>query len=419
MRPVAMIKPFMDCLMSRGIATEWGTPTFVYCEDLLREAAGKACDTLPTEGLTVRYAMKANPVKAVLRLFDAMGLHIDASSGFEASRAMKAGVEPGRILLTTQELPNNLGELIGKGVAFDACSLRQLEVYGMTFRGSDVGLRINPGFGNGHSRGTTVGGPYAPFGIWHEELGEARRIAESHGLTVKRIHLHIGSGSDAVTAYRASRFGVEMLSLFSEVAVLNLGGGFPVDRMTGEQDSGIREAVRRYAIDLSVFRRDTGRHIRLEIEPGAYLVANAGILLATVKDVKRAGSRKFIIIDSGMTEIMRPAFYGALHPIWICPPQMIGHGRARYTVVGHCCESSDLITTRKRAGSVPVTRELPLASVGDLMLIGGVGAYCDSMSAKNYNSFPEAAEVMVDLDGKPRLIRRRQTLEQMTQNELP
>jgi diaminopimelate decarboxylase len=418
MRHVATIKPFMDCLMSRRIATRWGTPTFVYHEGVLREAAQRALTALPEEGLTVRYAMKANPTRAILRLFDSMGLHIDASSGFEAERAIIAGIEPGRILLTAQELPDNLGELISAGVEFSACSLHQLQVFGSAFRGSQVGLRINPGFGSGHSRRTTVGGPFAPFGIWHEEFGEVRRIAKSHDLTIRRIHMHVGSGADGVPARLASGFGIGMISLFPDATVLNLGGGFPVDRMTGEQDRGIRQAVRSYATELSHFRHDTGRHVRLEIEPGTYLTANAGILLATIRDIKRAGRRQSIVIDSGMTEILRPMLYGAQHPIWICPPQMIDRGRARYTVVGHCCESGDLITTSKRSGTVSTTRLLPKASVGDLLLVGGVGAYCASMSAKNYNSFPEAAEVMIDPDGEPRLIRKRQTLDQMTQNEL-
>lgn len=419
MRQVAAARPFMSDLMSRGIATEWGTPTFVYCESLLRQAAERARTALRTEGLTVRYAMKANPTRAILRLFDSMGLHIDASSGFEAVRAMRAGIDPAKILLTAQELPDNLGGLTGAGVLFNACSLRQLEVFGAAFGGSEVGLRVNPGFGSGHSRKTTVGGPYAPFGIWHEALGEAERIAAKHNLRIRRIHIHVGSGADAITAKRSSMFGVQLLDRFSDVETLNLGGGFPVARMPGDPDSDIRSIVRQYAIDLSNFRRSSGRHVRLEIEPGAYLVANAGILLTTVKDVKSVGRRKFIVIDAGMTEILRPTLYGAQHPIWVCPSETVRRGTARYTVVGHCCESGDLLTTKKGAGSVPVTHELPWTSVGDLLLIGGIGAYGAAMSAKNYNSFPEAAEVVVDLDGEPHLIRRRQTLEQMVQNELP
>ncbi len=418
MRDDATIKPFLVREMSRRIAAKWGTPAFVYCEDLLRQAGERAKNIYPVDGVTVRYAMKANPVRAILRLFGSMGLWIDASSGNEVRRAMKAGIEAGRILLTAQELPDDLSGLVSSGMEFNACSLHQLKVFAAAFPGADVGLRINPGFGKGHSRRTTVGGPFAPFGIWHEELGVAREMAASASLRIRRLHMHVGSGSDAITTHRASKFAMELLLRFPEADVLNMGGGFSVDRMTGEQDNGIRQAVRRYIADLSAFRRSTGRHVRLEIEPGTYLVANAGILLTTVKDIKRAGRRRFIVIDSGMTELLRPMLYAARHPVWIQQSDAAREGAADYAVVGHCCESGDIITTGRRSGSVSAARRLPKTAIGDLLLVGGAGAYGATMSAAGYCSFLRAAEVMVGLDGNPELIRRRETLEQLMQNEI-
>lgn len=406
-----------DCRVLRDIAGRWGTPTFVYDEASLRGAARRVFSSAPGADMTVRFAMKANPNGALLRLFDSLGLHIDAGSGFSVRRAMRAGIDPAKIQLTAQEMPDDLVELVAAGVEFNACSLHQLRSFAEALPGRGVGLRVNPGFGSGHSRKTTVGGPYAPFGIWHGELDEAAAIARGGKLKVVRIHIHVGSGAAPEAAGRAARFGTKALETFPEATVLNLGGGFPVSRMPDERAPDIGPTVRRYVDELAAFRRATGRRVRLEIEPGTYLTANSGVLLTTVKDVKTAGRCQFIVVDSGMTEILRPTLYGARHPIRVCPAKGSGRGTTRYVVVGHCCESGDLITTGRGAGSVPAGRELAVTAVGDLLVIGGAGAYCSSMSAKNYNSFPEAAEVMIGLDGEPRIIRKRQTLQQMVANE--
>ncbi|HEY5037207.1 MAG TPA: hypothetical protein VII74_08770, partial [Chthoniobacterales bacterium] len=150
------------------IARRWGTPVFVYDEPTLREQARQALAFQAPFGLTVRYAMKANPSSYILAAFDRLGIAIDASSGFEAERALAAGVAPGKILITAQELPANLSALVARGVNFNACSLHQLETYGWAFPGTEVSIRINPGLGSGHSHKTNVGGPASSFGIWHE-----------------------------------------------------------------------------------------------------------------------------------------------------------------------------------------------------------------------------------------------------------
>jgi len=156
------------------------------------------------------------------------------------------------------------------------------------------------------------------------------------------------------------------------------------------------------------------------VEPGTYLVANSCALIATVIDVVDTGRRgyKFLKVDAGMTEILRPGMYGAQHPIEVVPAAAGGRSQVKYVVVGHCCESGDVLTPASGSPEALQPRLLPETRVGDLIVLGGAGAYCSSMAAKNYNSFPEAAEVMISENGSAELIRKRQTLDQIVQNEV-
>ena len=142
-------------------------------------------------------------------------------------------------------------------------------------------------------------------------------------------------------------------------------------------------------------------------------------MLTTVTDIVETGAtgRTFLKIDSGMTEVLRPSLYGSQHPTVVIPQTDTGRTRD-YVVVGHCCESGDLVTCAPGEPETIAARTLPETAVGDLLVIEGAGAYCAAMSTKNYNSFPEAPEVLLKADGSLRLIRRRQSLDQILQNEV-
>lgn len=157
------------------------------------------------------------------------------------------------------------------------------------------------------------------------------------------------------------------------------------------------------------------------IEPGTYLLANSCALVSTVQDIATTPTRTFLKLDSGMTEVLRPSLYGAQHPLVVVKRGGTkGSGKTKkYVVVGHCCESGDLLTPAPGEPETIAERELTEADIGDLCVVEGSGAYCAGMSAKNYNSFPEAVEVMRDAQGQLHLIRERQTLEQIIQNERP
>lgn len=405
---------------ARYVAREFGTPAFVYDEATLEARAHEVLNFPHAFGFRARYAMKALPNAAVLQVFHRAGLHIDASSGFEAERAMRAGIPAGHIQLTAQELPKNLEELVSKGVLFNACSLHQLESYCKLFPGTEVAVRINPGLGSGHSNRTNVGGPSASFGIWHERLADMLNIAQNHHVTIATMHTHVGSGTDPNVWIHCARLSLGIAATLQDVRTLSLGGGFKVARMENETSTNLDDIGKLIAQEFQDFSERYKRKLDLEIEPGTYLVANAGALVATAIDVVDTGEEgyNFIKIDSGMTEILRPSMYGAQHPIWVVAPPGERRTQLEYLVVGHCCESGDILTPEPGDPERLETRILSEARIGDLVVIGGAGAYCAGMAAKNYNSFPEAPEILRRKDGSFTLIRKRQSVDQMLANEV-
>lgn len=411
---------FLTREQAEAVAAQFGTPIYVYDEKSLRRQAQAALDFPNAFGLTVRYAMKASPNAAILRLFSSMGLHIDASSGHEVERAMLAGIPAEHISLSTQELPENFEELCRRGIKFNACSLNQLERFGRAFPGGKCGLRFNPGLGSGGTGKTNVGGPHSSFGIWHEWKPQVEAILKRYGIEPVRIHTHIGSGSDPEVWQRVAHMSLDLVRAFPTVTTLNLGGGYKVARMSTEKATDLQKIGKPVKEAFEALARETGRKIHLEIEPGTFLVANTCSIVATIQDVVSTGGEQgmhFLKLNAGMTEILRPSLYAAQHPIVVLPKTETGEARP-YLVVGHCCESGDILTPGPDDPESLLPRELPVAEPGDLCVIEGAGAYCAGMSAKNYNSFPEAAEVLLEADGTFRLIRRRQTLAQMIANEV-
>eukprot|EP01035_Chromulina_nebulosa_P017861 gene17861-23474_t len=411
---------FLDYNIAKKIKSTYGTPLFVYDEKTLIDQANKVLAFPNAYGLKVRFAMKACPNAAILKLFYSLGINFDASSGYEVERAIKAGISPKDISLSSQELPSNFEDLIKLGLEFNACSLNQLETFAKLFPGSQCGVRFNPGKGSGGTGKTNVGGPTASFGIWYELLDQVKSIADSNNINIIRVHTHIGSGSDPEIWQNVAGLSLNLVTHFPNVDTLNLGGGYKVGRMSYEKSTDLQlvgTPVKQAFID---FNNKYNRKLKLEIEPGTFLVANSGALLCTVQDYVNTGVNgyKFLKLDSGMTEVLRPSLYGAQHPIVIFN-DLSDNELDDYVVVGHCCESGDLFTCAPGDPEVLKTRKLKVSRIGDLASIEGAGAYCSGMSTKNYNSFPEAAEVLLDVNKEPHLIRKRQTLDQIIENEIP
>lgn len=396
------------------------TPAYVYDMKTLLQRVNDALGFPNAYGLTVRYAMKANPNSYILQILKENGILIDASSGYECSRAIRAGYLPKDISLSSQEFRKSWIDILKKGVTFNACSLHQIYLFGKAFPGGKLGLRFNPGVGSGGHTFTNVGGRGSSFGIWYELLPDVLQLVRKYDLHVFRIHTHIGSGSDPKIWQRVAQMTLDLVSNFPDITVVNLGGGFKVARMSHEKNTEVK-IVGKFVYDcFKSFYKKTGRKLHLEIEPGTFLVANAGAVLASIQDIANTGPDgfTFLKLDTGMTEIMRPMLYGAEHQIKIINRnQSYSPKTCDYVIVGHCCETGDVLTVSGNDRTV-IPRIFSTAKIGDFVVIEDAGAYCASMSTKNYNSYPEAPEIMIKLDGQLECIRRRQTLKEMTSREI-
>ncbi|MFL2847578.1 MAG: diaminopimelate decarboxylase [Coraliomargaritaceae bacterium] len=417
------LNPLVDSIKAQSIADTFGTPIYLYDEARMRSAAEAVLDFPSAFGLTARFAMKSSPNKSILQLFDSMGLHIDASSGHEVKRAIHAGIAPSKISLSAQEIPEDLEALLDLGIQFNACSLKQLEAFGKINQGGKVGIRFNPGSGSGGNNRTNVGGISSSFGIWHDLAEEVKTLCKQYDLEVIRIHTHIGSGSDPDVWLKVALMNFQLVEQFDSVTILNLGGGYKVGRMPDEVSTDLQVIGKPVREAFEAFAEKTGRKIHCEIEPGTFLMANAGGLLAEVHDLVNTGEQgyHFIKLNTGITELLRPSIYGAQHPIDIFSGRASEKDAGKsqdYVVVGHCCESGDILTPAPGDPELLATRSFSDVQIGDLVLIGGTGAYASAMTPKHYNSYPEAAEVLIETSGQIRLIRKRQILESIWENEV-
>ena len=276
---------------------------------------------------------------------------------------------------------------------------------------------MNPGLGSGSANRTNTGGPASSFGIWHEYLDDAKALAKRYDVRLTRLHTHIGSGSDPEVWKRVTLMTLELAARLPDVQRVNLGGGFKVGRMPGEPAVDLDDVGAHVRRELTAFRDRHGRALHLELEPGTYLVANAGYVVATCVDVVDTGRDGYVFakLDTGMTEVTRPSLYGAQHPIHVLAD---GGDETDVVFVGPCCESGDILTPAPGDPEALSPRRVPRPVIGDLVVVGGAGAYCAAMSTINYNSYPQAPEVMLEPDGSLRPLRRREALDEVWRHEV-
>jgi diaminopimelate decarboxylase len=403
------------------IAEQYGTPVFVYDFDSIKRHYEYFASIPNAYGLKIRYSVKANPNRNILRIFDKLGARFDVSSTWEAKRVIDAGVKPTKILLTGQEMTAGWQYLCDAGIEFDAGSLNQLDQYGRVFRGKDASIRVNPGFGSGLVKKLTSGGNHSSFGIWHEQLGEALAIAEQHHLNITRLHFHIGSGHETTVLEETVSKALGICEHIPSVSILNLGGGYRIAALAKDPKYDHHAMGTRIAEQLEIFAKRTGRRIKLELEPGTYLMALAGSIITRIIDVVSTGDNgyRFVKIDGGLTEIIRPSYYGALHPmVSVAANGVLRVETESYMVCGHCCIAGDNLTPVPSKSEDFAPQQLSRTEVGDFLVIERTGGYAASMCLKNFNSYPEAAEILRLGDGQYTMIRKRQTLEQIVQNEI-
>ena len=375
-----------------ALAREHGTPLFVYDAATIR---ARVVELRPRFDV-VRYAMKANSNPALLALVRAEGCAIDAVSAGEVERALAAGFTPEEIVFTSDVFDRAGLECVARRrVRVNLGSLDMLEQYAGLGAAREVTLRVNPGFGAGHSAGVTTGGEQSKHGIWHAELDSALSRARAAGLEVTGLHVHIGSGARLESLLAAARAMRELAPRVGRsLAVISAGGGLPIPYRPGEARIALAPLADAWRSVQRELEHELDRKLTLEVEPGRYLVAEAGVLVTEVRAAKRQGTLDYVLVDAGFHNLPRPLLYGAYHEISALGvaadaallPQI---------VAGPLCESADVFTQDENGRLEP--RPLPHLAPGDLLCLHDAGAYAASM-ASNYNGQPLAPEVLADED---------------------
>ncbi|MDN5274542.1 MAG: Diaminopimelate decarboxylase [Candidatus Saccharibacteria bacterium] len=379
----------------RTLATEHSTPLFVYDLSYLSGRAQQLVDLQLPYGLTARYAVKANNNPRITALLDEIGLSFDASSSYEVVELLGQGIDPTKVSLSSQQPAHNLPELVASGIKYVATSLHQLELFiAQAPKGSTVGLRVNPGLGAGHNNRTTTGGANSSFGLWNTYIPQALKLASDANIVVDRLHIHIGSGADPKMWGEVMKTSLAIAELMPNVTSLDIGGGFKIHRYGDEHEADMVEIGEVFSKELKLFADRTGRQLHLEIEPGTWLIAHAGVLLAKVVDIVDTGAdgHVFLRLNTGMNDIIRPSMYGAQHRIGVLSDSS---EREEYVIVGHNCETGDILTPAPGDPEGLEARLLPKAHIDDIVVIYDAGAYCASFAVHGYNSYPSAKEIFV------------------------
>jgi len=394
------------------IAARFGTPCYVYDAERIRERVARlACFDV------IRYAQKACSNVHLLELLRGQGVCVDAVSPGEVERALRAGYapqgDPPPIVYAADVLDRvALDRVVELGIPVNAGSVDMLRQLGERSPGHEVWLRINPGFGHGHSRKTNTGGESSKHGIWYEQLSRALEAVDAHRLRLVGLHMHIGSGCDLHHLGQVANAMVEQVRMLGrDLSVLSGGGGLPVPYRSGDAELDVAAFFARWDSARREVEGILGHPVRFEIEPGRFLVADSGWLVAEVRAVKDQGKNHFVLVDAGFDNLVRPAMYGSQHAMTLlrADGNPASEPSQPSVVGGPLCESGDVFTQEE--GGVVVPRDLPGARVGDLLVFHDAGAYTASM-ASNYNSRPLAPEVLLDGDSV-RCIRRRQTIEDL------
>jgi diaminopimelate decarboxylase len=408
-----------------ALAREFGTPVYVY-------DAAKIIERLKdlTAFDVVRFAQKSCSNLGILDLIRRRGAVVDCVSAGEAIRAMAAGFKPGQdrhppeMVYTADIFDRDALELVVKHDIHVNCgSPDMIDQYGEALRRerpdtpAGITLRINPGFGHGHSQKVNTGGAQSKHGIWHEQLEDCIERATKHRLSITGLHMHIGSGTDlAHLSQVCGAMENGAIRIGSSILSISAGGGLPVPYKEGQKLVDVAEYYKLWNATRHRLATQFGHEISLEIEPGRFLVAESGFVISEIRAIKSAGENTFYLLDAGFNNLARPILYGAYHPMAICPASGKSEPRPSRDVIvgGPLCESGDIFTQEE--GGFVSHRALPEARVGDFLVIGVAGAYGYAM-ASNYNSKPLVAEVLIE-NGKPHLVRRRQTLEELIQHEV-
>jgi diaminopimelate decarboxylase len=388
-------------------AREFGTPLYVYHAEKIKSQYEKLSNAFQGANVLFFYACKALTNINILRYIRELGANIDCSSINEVRLAKHAGFTPEQILYTSNGISfSEIEQAKEEGVHINIDSLSNLEKFGKKYGHSyPVGIRLRPNIMAGGNIKISTGHDKSKFGIPVEHIERVLQLVEKHNLFIRDLHIHTGSDIYDVDVFvKGIEVLFELIPKFSELESIDLGGGFKVPYREGDPETDINALAKKVKEAFANHPNPGGRPLQIWFEPGKYLVSEAGSLLTTVNVIKESNGTTFAGLDTGFNHLIRPMFYDAYHRIRnISNPE----GPVKnYTVVGNICETDTFAWDRP----LPVIRE------GDILVFSNAGAYGFEMSS-NYNSRFRPAEVMVK-DGKPNLIRQRDTLEDLLRKQI-
>jgi diaminopimelate decarboxylase len=389
-------------------AAEFGTPLYVYQADTIRAQYHKLTAAFSSHPTRFFYACKALTNVAVLKVLLAEGAGLDCVSINEVRLGLHVGFQPHNILFTPNSVAfSELVEAKELGVNLNIDNLSLLEQFGATFGGSyPVCVRLNPHIEAGGNYKISTGHIDSKFGVSIHQMRHLERVVKGTGLHVRGLHMHTGSEiKDVAVFLRALEILFDAARRFPQLEFLDLGSGFKVPYKPGDPETDVASLGEQVAAAFREFEQEYGRPLEAWFEPGKYLVSEAGFLLVEVSTVKHTTATVFAGVNSGFNHLIRPMMYDAYHYISnLSHP----HGPERlYTVVGNICETDTFAWDRL----LPEVRE------GDVLAFHNAGAYGFEMSS-SFNSRLRPAEVLLDGDAEPRLIRRRQTFEDLLAGQL-
>ena len=389
------------------IASKFGSPLYVFDSETIINQYNRLTKAFSkVKNLKVNYAVKALSNISILKLFKSLGSGLDTVSIQEVQLGLKAGFNPEDIIYTPNGVSLEEIENVAKlGVQINIDNLSILEQFGTKHPNIPVCIRINPHVMAGGNTNISVGHIDSKFGISIHQIPLLLRIVENTKMNINGIHMHTGSDILDIDVFLyASEILFETAKQFKNLEFIDFGSGFKVPYKEGDIETNIEELGKKLTHRFNEFCKTYGKELTLAFEPGKFLVSQSGVFLAKVNVVKQTTSTVFAQIDSGFNHLIRPMLYGSQHEIInITNPS----GRERfYSIVGYICET-DTFANNRRINEI---------KEGDILCFKNAGAYCFTM-ASNYNSRYRPAEVLIH-NGKPNLIRKRETFEDILQNQV-
>lgn len=378
---------------------KYGSPLYVYNAEIIRDRFNALKNNITYSKTHIHFACKANSNPEILKVLRNEGSYIETVSPGEIEIARRAGFTDDQIIFTSSNISKEeLHWLMQQNITVNLDSLTQLQRWGEHRPNSSVSIRLNQGIGAGHHKTNITGGPDSKFGIDLQQLDEVNKLLRKYNLRVTTIHQHIGSGILNERIFmKAMEKLLETAMLFKDLEYLDFGGGFGVPYKETHKPLNMQSLGKKISTRLSSFMKQYGRELAVRFEPGRSLVAESGILLATVTDIKRTPHKVFVGTDTGFNHLIRPMMYGSYHQI--VNASRIEGAQEIVSIAGDICESGDLFAT---------DRSITKFKEDDSVAIFNTGAYGYTM-ASMYSSRAIPAEVLVDRNNV-KVIRKSRTI---------